>query len=79
MTWLVPDRLMITILNVIYLKSTLSTHLWWGIFNADVWEAALPKLSENVCEEISLLVPQWVLYLLLSLYFEVRSFLKMRF
>lgn len=43
---------MITILTVIYSMAAVSTHLWWGIFNADVWEAALPKLSENACEEI---------------------------
>lgn len=48
----VPGTSVITILTVIYSTAAMSTHLWWGIFNADVWEAALPKLSENACEEI---------------------------
>lgn len=52
MACLVPGCLVITVLSVLYLATMLSTSLWWGILNADVWEGVLPKLSENACEKI---------------------------
>lgn len=71
------DGLVITILSVIYSKTASSTHLWWGMFNADVWEGALPKPSENACVEII----SWSLggyYVFYCLYLEAFSFLKMQ-